>query len=225
MPSLVENGLPRSGTTAQRPTNAEVGQSYFDTTIGADLVWNGSAWVSPGGAAPSNGAVAGTGTTAVERGDGVIHQTVITMADLPVTVGNTTGISFGGTKIYDFPVGRILILGATCDGIAFDLTDDGNVTPLEATDGGDIAVGTTAPTDGSLTLTDVDIIPSTSIDPISGGVDGAALAASAHFDGTATAKDAFFNIIIDDADVADGASDVILVSGTVTITWINLGDY
>lgn len=173
----------------------------------------------------SGAGTVGTGTTASEQGSSVVHKTVLTMDDVLVTVGNTTGISFGGTKIYDFPAGRILVLGVTADDISFDVTNAGNVTPIAITHGGDISIGTTAPTDGTLTNADVDLLPSTSIDPISAGVAGAALAASAQFDGTATAKDAFFNIIIDDADVADGASDVLMVNGVVTIHWINLGDY
>ena len=41
---LTFNGHDLSGTTAQRPTNADVGQPYFDTTIGKSMVFNGSAW-------------------------------------------------------------------------------------------------------------------------------------------------------------------------------------
>lgn len=43
--SLVEHGLPVSGTTAQRPTNAEIGFRYFDTTLGGPVYWNGTEWV------------------------------------------------------------------------------------------------------------------------------------------------------------------------------------
>ena len=167
---------------------------------------------------------AANGAVAVETGN-VARKTVLTLVDVPVTVGNTTGVSFGGTKVYDFPAGRILILGATLAALSFDLTDAGNATPIDAADGGDVAFGTTPPTDGTLTGTDVDIIPSTSIDPISGGITGVALAASAQFDGTTTAKDINVNIIIDDADVGDGASDVLLVNGVLTVHWVNLGDY
>lgn len=174
---------------------------------------------------PNGVGTAGTGVTATEVGYGPFHQTTLVLSDVSVTVGNTSGVSFGGTKIYDFPAGRILVHGCTAADISFDLTDAGNVTPIAITHGGDIAIGTTVAGDGTLTNADVDLIPSTSIDPISGGVAGAALSASAQFDGTGTAKDAFFNILIDDADVGDGASDVILVSGTVTITWVQLGDY
>ncbi len=46
---LVENGLSRSGTTAQRPTNAEIGQNYFDTTLGVDLIYTADGWKPAGG--------------------------------------------------------------------------------------------------------------------------------------------------------------------------------
>jgi hypothetical protein len=168
--------------------------------------------------------VAATDVVAAESGS-LVRKTVLTLTNVSVTAANTTGVSFGGTKIYDFPDGRILVLGVTIADVVFDLTDAGNVTPIAGADGGDIALGTTAPTDGTLTNTDVDLLPSTSIDPISDGVAGAALAASAQFDGTGTAKDMFFNILIDDADVADGASDVLLVNATVTVHWVLLGNY
>ena len=50
--ALVENGLETSGTTAQRPANAVAGQRYFDTTLGHELIYTGTAWQ------PSSGVVA-----------------------------------------------------------------------------------------------------------------------------------------------------------------------
>lgn len=167
---------------------------------------------------------AAANVVAAETG-GLVRKTILTLTDVEVTVGNTAGVSFGGTKIYDFPAGRILVLGVIMRGITFDLTDAGNVTPIDAADGGDVAIGSTVPSDGTLTGTDVDLMPSTSIDPISAGITGAALAASAQFDGTTTPLDANLNILIDDADVGDGASDVLLVSGVVELHWVPLGDY
>lgn len=69
---LVEHGHDISGTTAQRPTNAEVGQRFFDTTIGRGVVYNGSTWQASSDVAPSTGTgtaglanalAAGAGTT------------------------------------------------------------------------------------------------------------------------------------------------------------------
>lgn len=84
--SLVSNGLPRSGTTAQRPANAEVGQNYFDETLGVDLVYTGSAdgWKPVGGLfakevtfTETAGAGVYTGSVAIPAGatiqDVVVH--------------------------------------------------------------------------------------------------------------------------------------------------------
>jgi hypothetical protein len=39
--------VPASGTTANRPTERlEVGQYYFDTSLGYPIYWNGSDWVN-----------------------------------------------------------------------------------------------------------------------------------------------------------------------------------
>jgi hypothetical protein len=42
--------VPPSGTTANRPTERlEVGQYYFDTTIGRPIYWNGTNWINAAG--------------------------------------------------------------------------------------------------------------------------------------------------------------------------------
>lgn len=48
--TLVANGLDLSGVVARRPTNAEIGQTYFDTTFRQPFVWDGFMWraVQPG---------------------------------------------------------------------------------------------------------------------------------------------------------------------------------
>lgn len=39
--------IPASGTTANRPTESlQVGQYYFDTSLGYPIYWNGSDWVN-----------------------------------------------------------------------------------------------------------------------------------------------------------------------------------
>ena len=52
-----------------------------------------------GTAAAGAGAANGATVTALEQGDSVVHRTVLTLASTPVTVGNTTGASFGGLKL------------------------------------------------------------------------------------------------------------------------------
>ena len=51
MPRLTLNGHDLSGTTSHRPVNVEAGQIYFDTDLGALIVWSGSAWVYADGTA------------------------------------------------------------------------------------------------------------------------------------------------------------------------------
>lgn len=46
MGELVLNGFEISGTTANRPTNAEEGQQYFNETLGVWQVYTGTAWQS-----------------------------------------------------------------------------------------------------------------------------------------------------------------------------------
>jgi hypothetical protein len=39
--------VPASGTTANRPTeNLQVGQYYFDTSLGYPIYWNGAQWIN-----------------------------------------------------------------------------------------------------------------------------------------------------------------------------------
>lgn len=39
----------RNGTTANRPTTSILGESYYDTTIGKPIWWNGSVWKDAAG--------------------------------------------------------------------------------------------------------------------------------------------------------------------------------
>lgn len=177
-------------------------------------------------------AVATGGVKAEECGIGAVRQTVFTFTRFPVTTGNTTGASFGSAKFYDFPAGRIQIHGCTANftQITFN-TEAGSNGDIAGGGSGDYSIGSTATADATLSGTDVDILPSTAmLDPFVTGVGrsnaGSALAATTQLDGTSTAIDAILNVIIDDADVADGAAnDIVYFTGTVTITWANLGDY
>lgn len=175
-------------------------------------VWNA--------AADTPGAKNGATVTASDT-SGFINKTVLTLDDTPVVVteiGAGTN-AVGGVKVYDWPEGRILLLGAIVENVT--ITIDTNA--IDVADGGDVAFGTAAPGgDGLLDGTAVDVIPSTSVDPITNIVD-AALAASAQFDGTATAKDVYFNMSVDDADVS--ATHTNTIDATLTLHWVNLGDY
>jgi hypothetical protein len=47
---LVAISTPQNGTTANRPTlNLQIGQFYYDTTLGIPIFWNGTVWKNASG--------------------------------------------------------------------------------------------------------------------------------------------------------------------------------
>ena len=163
---------------------------------------------------------ASTTVTLEELGQGSRHLTKCTIAGLPITVGNTTGISFGSAALLTFPKGVVHIEAVSVDDFKFDLTDDaGNVTPLTTAMGGDFSLGSAATADATLNGTEVNILASTSYDPFSTAVD-ANSAINAILDGSSTPITVYVNAIVDDADVADGASDQIEIGTTAAPVYV-----
>lgn len=160
-----------------------------------------------------------------ERGDGVVRQTTLTLASLPQTVVN--GTEYQGTKIYDFPAGRILVLGVTMS--LAQTTTSVIADTLNSGVTGALALGTATASNVTLNSTMADLMPSTAFTSsttinVAAAAVGGALAASAHFDGTTTAKDVYLNSAY--ATTGDVDADATQTwGGTVTLTWINLGDY
>jgi hypothetical protein len=47
---LTAISTPQNGTTANRPTlNLQIGQFYYDTTLGIPIFWNGTVWKNSSG--------------------------------------------------------------------------------------------------------------------------------------------------------------------------------
>jgi hypothetical protein len=47
---LTAISTPQNGTTADRPTlNLQIGQFYYDTTLGIPIFWNGTVWKNASG--------------------------------------------------------------------------------------------------------------------------------------------------------------------------------
>lgn len=170
------------------------------------------------------GAKSGATVTATET-ESVVHRTVLTLTDTPLTV--TDALAYASTKIYDFPAGRVAILGCTAS-MAFAVTSAraGTINDDAAMDW---AVGTAAASNVTLATTMVDLIPKQdhtldATDDEYTTAQGAALAAAAQFDGTSQAVDAYLNVSFPTGTDID-ADGTMTVTGTVTLTWINLGDY
>lgn len=165
------------------------------------------------------------GLSGVTTGTGPWFQTVLTLSSVGVAItdaddGNGAG---GGTKLFTFPEGHIKIAGAHytsgVDGVAADSTD---VAAADATY--DIGLGSTVGIGPELATTEQDILTKIEGDLAS----SLATVASADstdltLDGSTTAAACFINIAIEEADSTAG-TDNVAFSGTVTLTWANLGD-
>lgn len=168
------------------------------------------------------GAAAGTGVSAVEYGDVVVHKTVLTLLNVSiVSTDATTDGAFGTQKVYDFPEGAIQFLGAS-----YNLSLAKVGSGIAATAAVVVSLGSVAAVAGdTLTSTEADMIASTSA-TLSSGLGTAkkhgSLIATA-FDGHTTPLDAILNFAMPDAGTS--VTDAIVFNGTITILWANSGDY
>lgn len=176
---------------------------------------------------PSLGAVSGTGVSVQEVSNGVLNKSIFTFTNCNIALADEAGIvAYAGQKIYDMPQGAIYFMGCLAD---LDLTKSS--AGVNADWDGDFGVGTvTASNNATLSSTEQNILPTTATPQAVAGVttaNGVSTATeNAIVDGTTTAVDVFLNFLIDDADhnVAGTACNLI-VNGTLTLFWTNLGDY
>lgn len=167
-----------------------------------------------------------TGLTVVEQGAGPLRQSVITFDDVAFALTDVAAtVAYSGKKVYDFPAGSIKIFGAVAD-LALTKSAAGVNNDWD----GDFGVGTvTASNNATLATTEQDIIPTTATPQAASGATtakGRNAADIAPFDGTSTAVDVYLNFLVDDADQDVTTTPTnLIVNGTLTITWANLGDY
>lgn len=156
---------------------------------------------------------------------GPFIQSTITLTDVAQTVVN--GTEYQGTKIFDFPAGRLNVLGVTAT--LQQTTTSALATTLNASSTGAIGLGTATASATTLATTMVDLLPSTAFTSsatinVAGTAVSNALAAAAQFDGTTTAKDMYLNTAYATTTDVDGDATQ-TISGTIVVTWIQLGDY
>lgn len=160
-----------------------------------------------------------------EEGDGNgIHRTVIEFIDHAIALTDEAGtVAYGGTKVFDFPANRVLILGADQD---LDITKSS--AGVNANWDGDVGVGTaTAGNDASLSTTEQNIIPSTATPQASSGATTADAQSTSSESGTilAASSDAYLNFLVDDADHDVGATPCnLIVNGKLCIVWADIPD-
>lgn len=212
----VENQGTRDLRLRFRSTGAMTGTavaSIADLPVGAAI------------AAASIGAVNGATVSAFETVDGLVRRTVIQVQNLPLTLADAG--QGAGVKIYDFPEGRILMLGAV--GAMAMITTSVLASTLHGGVTCKWGVGSTIQANATLATTEQDLIPVTTLVAsatinVTGAQAKASLAAALQLDGTTTPVDAFLNVSIPTGTDID-ANATVLLTGTIQLTWINLGDY
>lgn len=156
---------------------------------------------------------------------GNLHTVVLKATNVAVAMTDEAGVvAYGGVKFFDFPVGGINILSCLSD---MDLTKS-SAGVIDAWDG-DFAIGTvTASNNATLTSTEANVIASTATpQAVSGATTANGLnTAAVYLDGTGTAVDLYYNLLVDDADhdVTTTPCNLIL-NGTITLTYLLQGDY
>lgn len=195
--------------------------------VGSTLIWSERTGIQL--AAPTAvanvGVVAGSGVSVSEQGNGVVQKSVFTLDGAVITMRDTE--QGGGLKIYDFPEGRIQILGVTAT--MRMATTSAIATTLNSGVTCNWGVGTATQANATLTTTEQDLIPvttwtsGTTINVLNTAAP-AALAATAQFNGTTTPIDAYVNLAVAGATDID-ANATVACTGVVTIVWTFLGDY
>lgn len=214
-----------SGTWTHAGTDTFSGTTSFTgpTTIASPVI-TGTPTTT------ANVGVAGTGVTAVEKGSGPYHQTVLTLTAVAMAISDThVG---GGSLIYTFPEGNISVLGATCT--VAETTTSTLASTLNASSTLSVGVGsvqTTTQDSGTLVTTQQDIVnafsatASATINVAGAAANGKISATTLlRYDGTSAAQAVYLNCGVPTGTDIDGDATTTW-SGTVTISWMWNGDY
>lgn len=170
--------------------------------------------------------------TVTERGDpgGLIHQTILTCNALPISLADDAGVAqYGGVQVYEFQQGLIASLGAVING---NLTLGVTGTIINTFTGKNALGTVTASTGATLTGTEATWLQETANATAVAKV--AAIASHSiatdltesgarWVNGTSTPAAVFLNFAI--ADDATHTAGTGTFTGTITLTWINLGDH
>lgn len=170
------------------------------------------------------GTLVGSTGLAVTESGAAMHRTVIDIDSVSVAITDAdSNGAHGSQRLYVWPAGHIKIVGTTinADVVCGD-------TGLAADATYDIGIGSiTAGVDNAaLATTEQNIITK-----IEGDLSSSAAvlhhvnSTDLTLDGTTTAEDAWLNIVFEGGALDAVDDDVCVVTGTVTIHWVNLGDY
>lgn len=160
-----------------------------------------------------------------QSGDGNMEKTVLVLQDAVVTLVDNAGVvAYGSLELLDMPAGLMAIIGATAN-----LTVTKSSAGVNANFDGDFGVGTAAANNGAtLATTEQNVIPTTATPQAAAGATTATGGSTAVLfaDGTSSAVKLYLNMLVDDADhdVTSTPANLI-VNGTITVVYANLGNY
>jgi len=171
------------------------------------------------------GAVAVATVVAKEYGVGFMHKTILTLSSVVVPIVSvTTGLGIGGVKLYDFPVGRIKIIGAEAN-LALSVASGKQADFTDATPQGSLGLGSviiTNPAAFSTDATDDDIAAGVAYDMASYADSSVLLAANSGDVNFASPLDLVLNASVAAADIDNDVTTEMLASGLVVVHWVNL---
>jgi hypothetical protein len=179
-----------------------------------------------GDGALTEGVETAAGITAANVTQSLVQQVTFTLADVEIAVTDT--LAYASKKIFTFPEGRILLLAAVASLKWAVLTD--RATTINASASLTWALGSVAASNITLTSTMINMLAkqTTVLDGAATAYTAAAtagaLAASAQFDGTGTPTPVFLNCGFETDTQIDGDA-TLAAKGTVTLTYLNAGDY
>lgn len=173
----------------------------------------------------------GSTVSVSERGNAVVHKTILTLTATPISVADDAGVAqYGGVKVYTFPAGLIMTLGAVLTGnltlgttgtIIDTYTGVNSLGSVAASATGAATLVTTAATFLQSTANATAVSKVAAVDSVSIATQLTESGAR-HYDGTATAGDVYLNFkIADDATHTAGTGSF---TGTIALVWINIGD-
>jgi len=157
--------------------------------------------------------------TATETGGLTCHSTILTLKQLPLTVRDTE--QGGGVKIYTFPLGKLIRLGASA--VITVTTTSAIASTLNSGVSCRAGVGTVTQANATLATTEQDIVQvttftsGTTIDVPNTAFRCEGAASLTALDMTTTA-DAYFNISVPTATDID-ADATVKINGTIIINW------
>lgn len=153
----------------------------------------------------------------------IVKQVVNINRSVSVTATGAA-VGFGSAVIGDLPEGNILFLGAVG---YVQLSGSGADANLDATWDGDFSIGTAPTADVTLSGAEVDILASTALGVATAEVSPrvrAVNATQAIFDNTDGSLELNLNVLVDAANIGDGATVALTARGTLQLAYVVMLD-